>query len=83
MTSLLKVFTTVVLEDTAYREWHNGMMLEIYRQMYDLYDGKLPPDNYPVYKSSTQMNPRYFFFNKDHKVWRPEYNEKDYKSKEN
>ncbi len=70
--TIINVWITEILEDTADREWLNFFMLRMWHDMNDFYKGNVPkPGDYPVYTSPTQHNREYFEENRNEPVWKP------------
>ena len=76
-TSLIDIWMTEVLEDTADREWLNFAVLRITKETARHYGvteaelAKIPnPGEFPVYLACGPNNPPYFIENANHPVWR-------------
>ena len=68
--TMINVWATEIMEDTADREWLNFFML---RMMNDFYKGNVPkPGEYPIYTSRFSNSREYFNENKGKPVWHPE-----------
>ena len=82
----LNIAATEICEDTVDREWLNMSVLRLTHSMMQHYGvsteemKKVPkPREFPVYDTSMEHNPKYFFENRNHKVWQPNKDEDRYK----
>lgn len=73
-----KLWTTLILEDTADRFWLNAFMIRNCQSMMAFYgvdfkeQAKIPSiGSYPIYTAKTGTDPEFFFKNKDTPVWKP------------